>query len=97
MTMASSIPLLEPTKLRSCAFLGVRKLAMKSGVVVAVVAQFGAAAKGQGNVRVWRRRRPRGVCGMRVCRWGEEDGDDGGVDGEDARGYCGGREGYGVL
>ena len=34
---------------------------MKSGVVVAVVAQFGAAAKGQGNVRVWRRR-GRGAC-----------------------------------
>lgn len=78
-TMASSTRLLEPTKLRSCASVEVRKLAMKSGVVVEVV----ALPEVEG--RVW----------DESLSMGEEDGDDDGVDREDARGYCRGREGDG--
>ena len=38
------------------------------------------------------------MCGMSLSHsvdGGEEDGIDDGADGEDARGYCGGREGDG--
>ena len=91
--MASSTPLLEPTKLRSCASVEVRKLVMGPGV--AVVAQFGAAAKVQGKEKGVASPVAQGRVWDESLLMGEEDGDGGGVDEEDARGYCGGREGDG--